>query len=392
MVALDMNAYRKLGAGSIYVDPLAVNRLLQSDALSMALPGSNMKRVDFVNAAEGYRFYVQRYYDGERTTIGESKETLLDTLICLLRYNGDVVTQGDEECVRVDGCPNSECSSNQADSSGKKPAPITFYVPLGDRTTRCPECDGMVLVVDAIRIGEAFVESGSNAETYGRTMLASEHLLVAHWIRHYRENHLQLLSQLGFVLDGPLSISGESAKLHTPMLMLIHDANRDLAREGMDAVLVMGLTKTGMTVDHFANLHWPLPEQDKAEELRDFAFAITDEYRYKYITPRPRATNRAFGSETYYGQDIFVRTGRGHEFVISLPYPTRTKNDATFSQLFEVAQYSTAGRAFELIRTLESDLYTNALVPVILAHEYASISLVPGGKVLDLATARAMRK
>ena len=46
--------------------------------------------------------------------------------------------------------------------------------------------------------------------------------------------------------------------------------------------------------------------------------------------------------------------------------------------------------AFELIRTLESDLYSNSLVPVILAHEYASISMVPGGKVLDLVTARAV--
>jgi hypothetical protein len=30
------------------------------------------------------------------------------------------------------------------------------------------------------------------------------------------------------------------------------------------------------------------------------------------------------------------------------------------------------------------DLYDNALVPVALAHRHASISLVPGGKVLDL--------
>jgi hypothetical protein len=30
------------------------------------------------------------------------------------------------------------------------------------------------------------------------------------------------------------------------------------------------------------------------------------------------------------------------------------------------------------------DLYDNALVPVALANRHASISLVPGGKVLDL--------
>jgi hypothetical protein len=58
--------------------------------------------------------------------------------------------------------------------------------------------------------------------------------------------------------------------------------------------------------------------------------------------------------------------------------------------VYDLTKILTAGRAFELVRTLESDLYQNALIPVILAHEYASISLVPGGKVLDLATARAV--
>jgi hypothetical protein len=41
-------------------------------------------------------------------------------------------------------------------------------------------------------------------------------------------------------------------------------------------------------------------------------------------------------------------------------------------------------RACDLIRHFEMDLYDNALVPVALAHRHASISLVPGGKVLDL--------
>ncbi len=76
---------------------------------------------------------------------------------------------------------------------------------------------------------------------------------------------------------------------------------------------------------------------------------------------------------------------------MTLPYPTRTKSDPNFNiDRYDLTKFVTAGKAFELVRTLESDLYSNALVPVILAHEYASISLVPGGKVLDLATARAV--
>jgi hypothetical protein len=386
MVALRMDEYLKLGAGSSYVDPMAVNRLLDSNALSMALPGANLKLPQFTSTGEGYRFFVQDYYDGGRTKIRGWNDSLLDTLVCLLTYKGDVQEQNGKDCVKVAGCPDAECPSNQ-DGAVRK----TFWVPIDEKRTTCDECGGMVFIIDAVRIGEAFVDSGSNGETYGRTMLASEHLILAHCIRYIGDNHLGLSGQFGFVMDGPLAVAGESAKLHAPIMMLIHDVNAKLLSGGFEPLLVMGLTKSGVAVDHFASLNWPAPGDDGADDLCDFAFPITDEYRYKYINPRPRTTDRPFGSETYYGQDILVRTKRGHEFVITLPYPTKTKGDPNFlADRYDLTKYVSAGKAFELIRTLESDLYSNALVPVILAHEYASISLVPGGKVLDLATARAV--
>ena len=131
-------------------------------------------------------------------------------------------------------------------------------------------------------------------------MLASEHLVAAHCIRYCVNNHLALFGHFGFVMDGPLSVSGESAKLHAPILALIRDVNAKLVAEGFEPLLIMGLTKTGIAVEHFAALNWPTPGDDGADTLSDFAFAITDEYRYKYNTPRPRTTtNRPFGSETY---------------------------------------------------------------------------------------------
>ena len=390
MVGLNMDAYAKLGVSSVYVDPMAVNRLLSSDALSMALPGSHMKRPEFLTAAEGYRSYVQKYFDGSQTILTQSQDTLLDTLVVLLEYLGDVVENGGKTCVRVKGCPNPECITNEIPQDGTPPIKPIYFVPVTERRVICNKCDGKVFIVDAIRIGEAFVESGTNGEVYGRTMLVAEHLLVAHWIRIYRDHDLTLLSHVGFVMDGPLSVSGESAKIHKAMLMLINDTNERLAANGDGPLLVMGLTKTGIAVDHFANLNWPMPGETGDDELRDLAFAITDDYRYTYITPKPRTNGKPFGSETYYGQDVFIRTARGHEFVITLPYPVRTKGDADFQNRFDISRYATAGIAFDVIRTLESDLFKNALIPVILAHEHASISLVPGGKVLDLATARAV--
>jgi hypothetical protein len=57
------------------------------------------------------------------------------------------------------------------------------------------------------------------------------------------------------------------------------------------------------------------------------------------------------------------------------------------TQKVELPRYGERiGRAFDVVGEFEFDLYENSIIPVALAHRHASISLVPGGKVLDLVT------
>jgi hypothetical protein len=51
-----------------------------------------------------------------------------------------------------------------------------------------------------------------------------------------------------------------------------------------------------------------------------------------------------------------------------------------------LANYSDLGRALDVVRLFESDLFHGSIVPILLAHRHASISLVPGGRVLDIAS------
>lgn len=44
-----------------------------------------------------------------------------------------------------------------------------------------------------------------------------------------------------------------------------------------------------------------------------------------------------------------------------------------------------------LINKFECDLYENAVIPIALANQYAAISLVPGGKVLDIFTQNLLK-
>ena len=61
-------------------------------------------------------------------------------------------------------------------------------------------------------------------------------------------------------------------------------------------------------------------------------------------------------------------------------------------QKIELEQYKPMlGRAMNLISHFELELYENAIIPIALAHRHASISLVPGGKVLDLLSKNGLK-
>jgi hypothetical protein len=89
------------------------------------------------------------------------------------------------------------------------------------------------------------------------------------------------------------------------------------------------------------------------------------------------------------GQDFIFKTEKGNVFTVGLPYPAAQKSgSADFAQLkVDLQRYGEQiGRAFDVVRHFELDLYENAVIPVALAHRHASISLTPGGRVLDLVT------
>ena len=125
------------------------------------------------------------------------------------------------------------------------------------------------------------------------------------------------------------------------------------------------------------------------ERLPDnVVLSVEDEYRYKYIIAGRDLSQTGFGDETYYGQDFLYKTSSGKRFVVGLPYPFSSKRDLKEGSFHEVktvlSRYLNLGRALELIRNFETDLYANAVIPVALAHHYTAISAMPGGKVLDL--------
>jgi len=213
-----------------------------------------------------------------------------------------------------------------------------------------------------------------------RFMNATEHLLLANLVKELADSDMEGLSKCAVMIDGPLALFGQPAKYHASLQRFYNDIFERCKTVGRTPPLILGLQKDGQVMEHARSL---------APFLKNGTYRpITDDYRANFINGISPLTEN-FGHETYYGQDFIYKTDSGRIFDVCLAYPFVDKqNRRDFAKMkAEVAHYEPwIARAFALIRHLESDLYENATVPTVLAHRHASISLKPGGTLLDLLT------
>lgn len=343
--------------GGRFVDPFKVAALHRNaDGIAFTLPGSNIRYKNALTVKDGFRLAVWDQLSGGRTNFSKSGPySVADTLFDI--SNGRL---------HVKSCPNC----------GHEPA-AEFVLTPALPSLACPECETQIYATDSLRLYEEISDFGSNASPMTRFMNAVEHLTMASLIRMLAAQQPEALSRMAFIVDGPLAVFGQPAWISKKLMGLYHRVAQDLAARGLPSPVILGLQKEGMAMDHARAVE---------RFVRNGRFrVIDDDYRKQYISAGVSKTPN-FGDETYYGQDFIFKTEKGQIFVVAVPYPFPNKRDkARFSQdKVDVTFYPDLGRAFNLIRHFEFDLYRSAVVPVALAHRHASISLVPGGKVLDL--------
>jgi hypothetical protein len=383
-LGVEVDAYIRLaGDASRLLDPFAVNRLQENaTALSLALPSTNLRYGDGETVADGFRCRLDEVFRGEATRTGRRRERLIDTLYALAirsEKNGRVLEDG-RPAVAVRACPRCRLEPKGG-----------FVVPADAASVTCPgeagrPCGAVIYATDALRLHEAFTDLGSNEETLTRVMNAVEHILLAHYIRVAADDNLAGLSEVCFMLDGPLALFGMPAWLSRPMLRLIDEVRERQRAVGLRPFLLIGLQKQGQLAEHLGLIGRYLAPNT--------VLAVSDDYRGRYIKQTDPSAN--FGDETYYGQDFIFHTERCNTFAVELPYPWAEKRlgggpppgpeRAFKAAKADLTNYPDLGRALDVVRLFESDLFRGSIVPVLLAHRHASISLVPGGQVLDIAS------
>lgn len=349
--------------GSRFVDPFKLAELHRNaDAFSFVLPGSNIRYRNAASVQDGFRQAVWEQLSDERTRLSTNPEfTVRGTLLAL-----------DDGVVGLKRCPSCGQGSPQGATADK------FSFTVGNEVQQCPDCRATVYLTDSLRIHEQITDYGDCSSAVTRFMNAAEQLLMATLIRMLAHSVPKALSEMAFIMDGPLAVFGQPASISFSLVKLYHQIGQELQRRGLPPPVIIGLQKDGQVMEHARALEPFLPE--------DTYRVVDDDYRNRYINA---VNNDNFGTETYFGQDFIFKSGKGRIFTVGIPYPASKKSGTKeFSILkSDVARYGDQlAKAFDVIRYFELDLYDNAVVPVALAHRHASISLMPGGKVLELVT------
>lgn len=356
-----------------FVDPFKFNQIFEAKTESIDLPIFNTASINDSTILETTRKKIASFFR-ETKTYREDGECLSSTLLGIL---------SEEDLTKNIHCLNSTCrKSNNRFEFKKNDFLADNYV------CTCPLCHEKVYLTDILRLNELVDEEFGSHGILSRLSRVVEQLLPINFIRNLLKdermsylNRLTALSSIAFVLDGPLAIYGEPAKINRPILNYLCDINLKLKQHNLPGLVYFGLQKTGKIVEHVDLLIKHLQEKNELIKTNS-VMVVSDNYRYNFIEPKPYEDVSLFGKETYYGQDMIIFNQQGNPYVITSLYPQKRTDYGFSDNIFSIESYTRISETISLINELNVDMYNNALLPIVLAHKYASISLQPGVSTL----------
>lgn len=360
------------------INPIEYNKLMEAHTQSLDLPIYNTTVCDYNTLRDSIRFKISEHLE-KLKTYDEKGVSVLDTLYEII---------SEKEFKNNFKCINSSCETNSKDKDSIEFSKKDFNNKYKESKCKC--CGEKLYLIDYLRLHEIVEEEFGATGVLSRVCRVLEQLYPINFIMNLlmsdeAENvKFEALSKIGFMLDGPLAIYGEPAKLHKSIHRYLLKVNKELISRGFNPLIYFGITKTGTIVDHikstldYIKYNISKPEDDLRPKRK--LLVISDNYRFKNI--HPPTQNPPFGKETYYGQDMVYFDDQSNFYVINVMYPLE-KSDRNFKDnKFNLDIYTQISKIANLLETLQVDLYDMALLPIVLGHKYASISYNPGASSL----------
>ena len=333
--------------------PADIRRLEDCHTLSAVLPGRNVigKSAGADTPKNFFRQVVYREISG--ATLSREHETLLETLQAITHNRAAPIQ-----------CPGDSCDQQVTPSS---------------EPSICDACGDTVYPSDALRCHERFEDYGSSEQAFTMVRIVVEHLSMVNLIRWFeRHGRLRVLDTVGFVMDGPLAIFGMAAWLKKHIedeLSRLHQLS--LENEG-SGLLVMGVEKQGMFMDHLASLDWSSSRGERGRIQPGTVLAPDVRYIHQHIALRPPDA-KPYGQATYYGRHLMYKSRSGQHATLTLPIVTVQGQDPA---CVTADAYPRAGDALDLIDELGTHLYKDGFAPLARAHLHAAIPLHRGTEIL----------
>ncbi|AVT29875.1 hypothetical protein C6361_10650 [Plantactinospora sp. BC1] len=241
---------------------------------------------------------------------------------------------------------------------------------VGADPISCPSCNEPIYPIDVLQLHIEVAPEGSNLMALGRLMSVVEVLVFLWFIRCFaRGTEYQ---HTAFVLDGPLLVSGAAADLKRHAERFLQAVHTSVSRRGWLSPPILGLQKTGVLVDHARQLAalGLLPPGTLV--------SLPDGYLRRWVVPGPAS---AYGRDTDFGRRFIYRTRDARVHVLSVP---RLKGGTVIDDRdgVDLTAYPTLRSSLEFLDAVGTRLYQDAVIPVALAHNYASLPVGIGSEVL----------
>lgn len=345
------------------VDPRLLRKAMDARAVQSVLPGSMVVRPG-MSGVETWRYELNDMFANTGFTEAGTMYSLQHALLTL---HGSP------------GAPASELTL------GRCPSCATTDVKVAASGSACSACGVDVYVTDILRTHEEFAESASNISPFTRVMNAAERLLGLGYIDWLLTNYPASLATTMFVQDGPLAFHGTTAPLKRRWLEYWATLTDALASKGLLPPLVVGIEKSGTFVEHANAIAAHIPS--------GYVMSLDNEYIQRRIRARDPAST--YGKDEFYGRRFIFKTSSGNVIVLTAPRspagdPYESDNAAGLNPSADLTSYPTLRATLEVLDRIQTRLYSNAVIPVALAHEAAALPLGTGSQVLTLMAKKAL--
>ena len=236
--------------------------------------------------------------------------------------------------------------------------------------TTCINCSKTVYLSDFLSLHSDLSETSARETAISSLMNNIETLALFSKIRQLWQSDKQLLAKYLFIKDGPLFFQAPFNKLVIPI-------RKFLARaiDNETPVFLISQEKTGAFASYLDLIK---------SDSRIFSYLILNDNLIRSEVQQMKKWNYPYGMHTHYGCKIFLTGNTNNHLVLNIATPRLydKPNESNFPSFDRIVNTVLRIRSFQ---------YKSALLPIQLAHKYASISNYPGSSILQKITQETLR-